>query len=531
MGKIWCNGTIYTMEHKEHIVQAVYTEHGTIIATGTKEELESRFQDYIDEVIDLQGNTMFPGFVDSHMHLIGLGETFLKLDLSSMNSREEVLQAVADRVDLMPEGSWIIAEGWNENRWMDTSHITRELLDEVAPHHPVMLRRICRHVLVVNTRAMEAAQIVGMQTTNTDGVTTTDSMTHDGIFKENAQDIILHAVPAASETYLQEALKLAIQHAWSQGLVGAHTEDLSYYGSYTRTISAFNHVIHEEPMKFRTHLLVHHMVVDEWRNAELAMNIDSPFLECGAMKIFVDGALGGRTALLSGTYADDPNSHGIAIHTDEELSELVQKARSYGLPIAVHAIGDLAAEKVLEVIERYSACEGTRDRLIHGQLLSQESLERMKNLPIVIDIQPSFVSSDYPWVMERISVDTDLHMYAWQTMFVAGLHCAGGSDAPIEQVSPLLGMYTAVTRMNSVDLTQTVYQPDERLSVFDAISLYTTGSAYASGHEHDRGMIREGFVADFTILKIDPFLNTPNTWLKEGIAMTVIDECIVYQRD
>ncbi len=504
MGKCWWNGTIYTMEQEGDTVEAVYTEHGTIVAIGSKEEIVGRYQDRIDEVIDMKGATMFPGFVDSHMHLIGHGETFVKLDLSRMNSRDEVLLAVAERVEVMPKGSWIIAEGWNENRWADTSPITRKQLDEVAPHHPVMLRRICRHVLVVNTRTMEEALIEGTQTMNS-GIVTFDGMKngtkHNGIFKEDAQEIFLNAVPAVTETYLQEALKLAIRHAWSQGLVGGHTEDLSYYGSCSKTISAFNNVIHEQSMKFR------------------------------AMKIFADGALGGRTALLSRNYADDPSTNGIAIHTNEELSELVQKARLYGLPIAFHAIGDLAAEKVLEVMERHPACDGTRDRLIHGQVLSQESLERMKNLPIAIDIQPTFVASDYPWVMERIGVGTDLHMYAWQTMLANGLHCAGGSDTPIEDVSPLLGLYTAVTRTSSEDPTQTVYQPGECLSVFDAISLYTTGSAYASGHEDERGIIKEGYCADFTILKIDPFLNTPNTWLEEGVVMTVIDESIVYKRD
>jgi len=533
MGKCWWNGTIYTMEHEGHTVEAVFTEHGLVVATGSKEEIEGRFHDHIDEVVDLQGGTMFPGFVDSHMHLIGHGETFLKLDLSIMNSRIEVLQAVAKRVEVTPKGSWIIAEGWNENRWAEKSPITRQQLDEVAPDHPVMLRRICRHVLVVNTRTLEAVQIEESQKIDAGDATmdaTEYGATHHGIFKESAQDLILHAVPAVTEAYLQEALKLAIQHAWSQGLVGGHTEDLSYYGSYKRTISAFNHVIHEKSMKFRAHLLIHHMVVDEWKNDELVATMKSSMLEFGAMKIFADGSLGGRTALLSHYYADDPSTNGIAIHTDEEVNALVQKARFYGMPIAVHAIGDLAAEKVLDVMERYPTSEGTRDRLIHGQVLSQDSLERMKTLPVVIDIQPTFVASDYPWVMERVGVGTDLYMYAWQTMLDNGLRCAGGSDAPIEHVSPLLGMYTAVTRMSCEDPTQAVYQPEERLSVFDAISLYTTGSAYASGHEHDRGLIREGYSADFTVLTIDPFLNTPSKWLEEGITMTVIDESIVYKR-
>ena len=529
MGKCWWNGTIYTMEYEGHTVEAVYTEQGTIVTTGSKEYIEDSFEGHIDEWIDLQGATMFPGFVDSHMHLIGYGETFLKLDLSMLNSREEALQAVADRVGMMPIGTWIIAEGWNENRWLNTDPITRELLDRISPNHPVILRRICRHVLVANTLAIQAAQMNEMQMSpDEDAIGRLKVGAHDGIYKDTAQDVILNAIPEVTVAYLEEALMLGIQHAWRQGLVGGHTEDLSYYGSCSNTLRAFQNVIHGGNMMFRAHLLVHHLVVDEWKDAEPTLVTQSPFLEFGAMKIFADGALGGRTALLSSMYADDPNTNGKAIHTDEELNQWVRKARLFGLSIAVHAIGDLAADKVLEVLERHPTVDGTRDRLIHGQVLSQDSMERMKRLPIVIDIQPTFVVSDFPWVMERVGLESNLYLYAWKTMLTNGLHCAGGSDAPIENASPLLGIYAAITRVNPEDSTQTVYQPEERLSLFEAISLYTLGSAYASGHEQSQGVIKEGYHADFTILNMDPFLHKPNKLLEDCIEMTVIAETIVY---
>ncbi|AOZ91054.1 amidohydrolase [Paenibacillus crassostreae] len=520
MGKCWWNGTIYTMQNEGDTVEVVYTEHGIIVATGSKEVIEVEYDGQIEEWVDLQGGTMFPGFVDSHMHLIGYGETFLKLDLSNMNSKEEVLQAIADRSVTVPRGSWIIAEGWNENRWLDASPITRDQLDAIAPHHPVLLRRICRHLLVVNTPAMKAVPI---------DTERTEYGIHSGIFKDSDQDIILNAVPQVTESYIQEALRVAIQHAWSQGVVGGHTEDLSYYGSCSNVLRVYQKVIHEDSMNFRAHLLVHHSVVGEWRNADEKLLTKSSYLEFGAMKIFADGALGGRTALLSIPYADEPSTNGLAIHSDEELAQLVSQARSYGLPIAVHAIGDLAAEKVIAAIERHPACDGAIDRLIHGQILGGSTIERMKNLPLVIDIQPTFVASDFPWVVDRIGQDTDLQLYAWKTLLDHGLRCAGGSDAPIEQVSPLFGMHAAVTRMKPDDSTETIYQLEERLSMFEAISLYTTGSANASGHEYDRGKIREGYSADFTILTMDPFLNKPSKLLTDCIGMTVVGEKVVYR--
>ncbi|MHA0857993.1 amidohydrolase [Paenibacillus sp. CMAA1364] len=522
MGICWSNGIIYTMKEEGVTVESVYTESGKIIATGSKMYIEDRFRGHIDQWIDLKGKTMFPGFMDSHLHLIGYGESCLKLDLSNMNSREEVLEAVRQRVHMTPIGSWMIAEGWNENRWQVLSPITREILDEISPNHSVILKRICRHVLVANTMAIEAAK--------TDQADQAEEHQH-GIYKDTAQEVILNAVPDITESYLEEALTLGIQHAWSQGLVGGHTEDLSYYGRCSKPLTVFQNVIHNNAMKFRAHLLIHHLVVDEWKTIPLPLVKQSSFLEFGAMKIFADGALGGRTALLSHAYADDTDTHGTAIHTDEELDQLVRIARFFQMPIAVHTIGDLAASKVLDVIERHPAPTGTRDRLIHGLVLSHESVERMKTLPIVIDIQPSFVPSDFPWVMERLGQDSQMNIYAWKTMLTNGLHCAGGSDAPIESISPLHGIHAAVTRTNSDDPSRTVYEPREKLSVFEAISLYTTGTAYASGHEHDQGMIQEGYHTDFTILNKDPFRIEMDRWSELHVDMTVVDENIVFNKE
>ncbi|MBE9916680.1 amidohydrolase [Paenibacillus donghaensis] len=529
MGTMWKGGQIYTMKAELQTVEAVYTENGVILGTGALAELENKYRGQIDHVEDLRGGVMFPGFVDSHMHLIGHGETFLKLQLGGCRSREEAIERVKAQAEILPEGMWIIGEGWNENEWTDSALPERELLDSVAPRHPVLLRRVCRHAIAVNTAALAAAGVNEYTRVPKGGVLGRDAAGRlNGILKEQAQELVLGVMPGATDEYLAAALEAAIEDCWSKGLTGGHTEDLSYYGSCTRTMNAFHSVIHERHKHFRAHLLVHHLALDEWLREHRGEYIESSLLEFGAMKLFADGALGGRTALLSRPYADDPTTNGVAVHSCDELESLVIKARQHGLAVASHAIGDAAAEKVLKYLEKYPCPEGKRDRLIHGQILRPELVAQMKRLPVITDIQPSFVTSDFPWVMERIGDPQGLLVYAWHTLLAEGIPCAGGSDAPIEKVSPLEGIHAAVTRTKPGQ--KTVYEEKEKLTMYEAISLYTKGSAFAACHERTHGLIGEGYAADFTVLMQDPFGGNPDILLEDLVQMTVVNGNVVYAR-
>lgn len=529
MGTLWYDGNFYTMREEGEKTEAVYTENGLIIALGKKEELEAAYTENIAESVSLQGKTVFPGFVDSHLHVIGHGESLLRLDVSVTSSKDELLLRLEEKIADTPLGEWIIGEGWNENDWTDTSVPTRWDLDEVSPHHPVVLKRACRHALVVNSKALQLAEIHNDTVEPPGGVIERDEAGRvQGILKDQAQDMIYRVLPPVDRNYLQNALRKAVEHAWSLGLTGGHTEDLSYYGQFHETLHAFYDVLESpvEPHPFRAHLLIHHTVIDEWERGGFTKLSSSPYVTFGAVKIFADGALGGRTAWLSHPYADDPTTNGVAIHTTEGLHTLVRKARELDLPIAVHTIGDAAYEAVLDAIELYPTPSGERDRLIHAQILRNDLVQRTKSLQVVLDIQPRFVATDFPWVLSRLGEGVYDYLYAWRTLKEEGIALAGGSDAPIEPVDPLLGIHAAVTRQREAE--QTVYIPEERLSIYEAIELFTKGSAYAAGEEHVSGVLSPGMRADFTVLESDPFVQTPDHLLQNKVAMTVVDERIVY---
>ncbi|MBS4199989.1 amidohydrolase [Bacillus sp. FJAT-49732] len=528
MKTIWYNGRIYTLENEGETVEAVVTDEDQIIETGFLSGLQQKYN--IERSIDLNGAMMIPGLVDSHMHLIGFGETFLKLNVSGMTSKREILNAIAEKVKTSSSGDWIIGEGWDENLWYDKTPLCKRDLDEAAPQNPVVMKRVCRHVIAVNTLALDAANINKQVQAPVGGVIEREKNGDlSGIFKDEAQNLIFSKMPSITDDYVEKALRLGIENCWKFGLTGVHTEDLSYYETYDRAMTAFLRVLGDRSLPFKAHLLVHHKVVDEWKKDGHRYMSTIGNIEFGAMKIFVDGSLGGRTALLSRPYADDLTTQGMAIHTLSELKELVTKARKYKMPIATHVIGDLAFEYVLDLIEVLPPPNGMRDRLIHAQILRQDLIERAKKLPVEIDIQPGFMASDFPWVMDRVGENNMAFNYAWKTLLESGLHCSGGSDAPIESANPLLGIHAAVTREKPNDSDHNMYMPEQRLSMFETISLYTKGSAFACGHEYNRGMIKSGFAADFTIFNQDLFTVNKDDILKTSVEMTVVDGKIVYQ--
>ncbi|WP_028400793.1 amidohydrolase [Ectobacillus panaciterrae] len=520
MGEIWYGGTIYTMRREGETIEAVFVQDGMIVDMGTKEELYDRHT--IEQEHDLKGSVMLPGLTDSHMHLVGHGERLLRLDLSSCRSYEEMLSLIRERAAVTPEGEWIIGEGWNENAFSDRKDVHKKELDDVSSVHPILLKRMCRHVMLVNSYVLENAGIYEEIQDPKGGKIGRDAdELLNGLLYERAQELLDDIIPQQTEEYLQKALEIAVEDCWKNGLVGCHTEDLNYYGGFARAYQAFEKGLQNR--RFKAHLLVHHEVIDELAHYE-----DKRYIEFGAMKIFADGSLGGRTALLSQPYADMPSTHGVAVFERDELARLVEKARSMDLTIAIHTIGDLSFEYVVDAIEQHPPKEGQRDRIIHCQVLRKDLIDRAKHLSVVLDIQPAFITSDFPSVIEKLGKGRLRYAYAWKTLLDEGFVCAGGSDAPIEAISPFLGIYGSVARRSFFD--GACYLPEEKLTMFEAISLFTSGSASAIYKENSRGIIASGYEADFTIIDRDLFTIQPEGIIYTEVIMTVVDGEIVYKK-
>ena len=517
MKQLWHGGSIYTMEKEKDTVEAVLVEDGKIRAVGPYETLKNQ----ADEQIDLKGAAMYPGFVDSHMHMIYQGEKLKRLDLSAAASVDEMLESIEKAAEKTPPGEWLFGQGWNENNFSDKRIPTLEELDAIR-EEPILLRRVCHHVLLGNSAALHFGGITETSEPPPGGkIGRNHNGKPNGLLYEQAMNLITDAIPKEGEKYIEsltEALNLAVDKMLSKGLTGSHTEDMHYFGTFTNPLEAFRRVIGKKK-HFRVNLLRHHAVFEAMAMAEHTFG-DS-FIELGAMKIFGDGALGASTAALSEPYADNLNNNGLLIHTDEELESLVRLARKYDESVAIHMIGDAACEQALEVIEKNPAPAGKRDRFIHCSVLRQDLIRRIARLPIVVDAQPAFVPSDFPWIENRLGKQRLKFVYPWKTMIDHSIIIAAGTDAPIENVDPLLSIYAAVER-KSPNEHHNGNIPEQKISRFEAIQMYTLGSARAISKEHERGLIKPGYDADFSIFDIDLFSGTPLDMLKAKAVKTVV---------
>jgi predicted amidohydrolase YtcJ len=528
MGTLWV-GRVRSMDRTRPLAEAIFVENGFIEDVGSFNELKAKYESQIEEMMDVRPYTIYPGFVDSHLHLMGLGLQLSRLDLSTARTSVEMREQLFVEAQQTPVGDWLIGEGWNENRWSDRKIFHRRELDAISPHHPMSLTRICRHAALANSLALAEAGIDANTPDPPGGIIVRDADGEPtGLLLDQAQYLLTKAIPQITTKRLIQAGHLAMDHLVSLGLVGGHTEDLGYYGKLIKPYQAYREILKER--RFRTHLLVHHEVVDELTDAAIQPLEVMGDLSFGAMKLFADGAYGGRTAWLRRPYNDAPETSGVAIHTKEELHALVSKARKIGMPVAIHAIGDQALEEAISAIETYPNQTRLRDRLIHGQLVPLDLRQRILGTGAIVDIQPTFVSSDFPWVIERLGEDRMGDAYAWRTLIEEGIPCAGGSDAPIESANPILGIYAAVARKRPEDKHEGYYL-GQALSVEQAIELCTAGSAYAINQENVTGVIKPGFLADFTILDQDLFEMDKEAIPDVKAMITVIDNTIVFKRD
>jgi len=522
---IFANGNVITLDPSKPRSGAIAIRDSRIIGVGTDEEMLS-VAGKNAKVIDLDGRTVLPGFADSHVHLIeyGLMLSSTILDIREARSIEEIKEIVRRRAREKPKGSWITGHGWSTTDLAEKRPPNRWDLDEVAPNNPVMITDSGWHVCSVNSLALRLAGIGKDTESPLGGKIDKDPDTGEptGVLRETAATRIEQLITHSDEELIT-ALNYALDEAVRLGLTSVHC---AWEGA--QHIRVFQKLLMRDELSLRVYLMIPASLLPHLLDLGLYTGFGDPKLKIGAIKVLLDGTIERRTAALTQPYEGEPDNLGILTLSEEELYDIVSKAHKAGFQLAIHAIGDRAIHVALDSIERVLKEKPKvdhRHRIEHASMLDDELISRMRNLGVMASVQPVFIGSNIDWMLEPLGCKRATELCErYRTLLDVGVKVTAGSDLPADStMNPLLGIQSAVTRHG--------FALKERITVEQALPMYTINSAYASFEEELRGSIEVGKLADLVVLSDDP-LAVPTDKIGDiRVDITIVDGEVVYSRE
>ena len=502
-------------------VQSLAVSEGRIVATGDDQSL-LRLRGPKTQVVDLHGAFVMPGFNDAHTHLAEGGEEQLHVNLLGARSLNEMLDRIAAAAKTAAPGEWLQGGGWDHTLWASQTLPTRADLDRVTAGHPAFFGRVDGHIAVANSAALAAAHI----DKNTPDVAG-GKIDHDasgeptGILREEpVKALVLAKIPPPIMQVRRRALELATSQAACSGITSAQDysewddflamEQMERDGNLPIRISEW--LTFGDPLSVLEQQRAHHAA-------------DDPMLHTGMLKGFMDGSLGSRTAALKSPYSDDPGNSGLPRYSQDKLNAMAIERANAGFQLGFHAIGDRAVKMALDAFSAAlchdDVCAADRRfRVEHSQVVSPADFDEYRRVSVIASMQPNHLLTDMHWATERLGPERTKGSYAWKSFLDRGVVVAFGTDYPVEPIAPFRGMYSAVTRKDEAGKME--YEPQEKLTIQQAIYAYTQGSAVAEFAEKKKGKLAPGYFADFVVLDRDLTKIEPAAILKTQVLRTVV---------
>lgn len=539
MRTVYINANVHTMDASQRTAQAFVVEDNRFAFVGSDEQVRAYLArtGAADKTVDLGGQLVIPGMNDSHLHFVSYAESQSSAALAGARSLREVLDRIAAHAVEHPpvHGAWLQGEGWNNDYFEDENRFpNRTDLDAISTEFPIVATRACIHVASLNTPALALAGITKETAPSFGNLIEVDENGEpNGVIKESLIEEINKVKAQHTVASLKELILSAQGELARQGITSIHSDDFGAMADYQYQLAmdAFEQLDREGRLNVRISEQCRLKDLDQL--AEFAAKYPRGYgkrFRINSIKSFTDGSLGARTALLRAPYADDPSTRGIEMQTQNELNALVEAADRAGYPVAVHAIGDGAAEMVLNSIERVRKTGSTlRHGIVHCQITDAAMLQRIADLDVITYIQPIFIDYDMNIVESRVGSALAQSSYAWKTMIDLGIPASYGTDCPVESFRTMDTIYTAVTRTNITGDAQRTYLPEQAVTMEQAIHAYTVMGAYASDEENEKGQIRAGMLADFVTIDRDLFtLDDPREILSARVTATYLDGTQIY---
>jgi len=527
------HGNIITMDDEKPRAEAVLVVGDRISGVGSDSEIEA-FIDKGTEVIDLGWRTLVPGFIDCHAHPMGYGESLMAVDCRTppVSSIQDMVAAIRRKAEEKPEGEWVIGVGYDDFKLAERRHPNRWDLDEAAPDNPVIITRMCGHVSVANSLALQMAGITKDSADPEGGQIDRDQETGEptGVLRGGAMAPFYKLIPPPNQEKLRRTFSLAAEQFLARGVTSVSDAGVDS----PLVVRAYQAAIREDGVPLRVNLMMSAGMLDELSRLGIQTGFGDERLRIGAIKIVADGSSSGRTAAVSEPYVDAPGNTGIMYISREELDEKVLASHKAGFQVGVHAIGDRAISAVLDSYEKALKELPRADhrlRIEHCGICTPAIVERIRGMGVVPVPQPIFLYGEGESYRAGLGEERVKWAYPLRSFLENGIVTPMSSDCPAtsgtELISPLLGIYVAVTRKTD---SGRELGPEQRIGVEDALKCYTLNSAYATFEDDVKGSIEPGKLADFAVLSEDP------TRIAEGkikdvyAEMTVVGGRVVYTR-
>jgi len=529
-------GKILTMDKANSTAEAIAIRDGGIAAVGTFDEI----QPYIGKdtrVIELENELVVPGFIEAHGHLMGTGSAHMTIRLEKARNWQQIVTTIGADLQVPGASLWVLGRGWHQEKWDKApertvaGYPTHHGLSAVSPNHAVLLRHASGHAVFANAKAMELAGIDDDTPNPPGGEIIRDENGHaTGVFTETAEALVNRAYRKweAEKTDLDRlmdrntAITLAVQDCISKGITSFQDA-----GSSFADIDLIKKIEKESGLKMRLWVMIGEGNEALAERGEEYAAYQSPYLTVGGIKRYIDGALGSRGAWLLEPYRDAPDSTGQKVMSLEALRETAKLAKTLGLQLCTHAIGDRGNREVLNIYEDFVRGEDLRWRIEHAQHLHPDDIPRFGELGVIASMQGIHCTSDAPFVATRLG-DTRAEQgaYVWRKLLDSGAKICNGTDTPVEDVDPIANIYALVTRQPK---SGEPFYPAQALTVEEALRAYTIDNAYAVFKEKQKGSLEPGKFADITILSQDitqvPVEEIPGT----KVVYTIMDGVIRYQ--
>lgn len=524
------NANVHTMDDKHPATEAIAIYGKKIAAVGKTSEIKA-LAGAKTRTIDAGGKLVLPGFNDSHVHFLMGGYSLSNVDLRDATSPEEMAKRLAAYAKNIPKGQWILGGDWDHEKWPGAPLPTRQMIDAATPDNPVFINRLDGHMALANSVAIKLAGVTKETKDPDGGVIVHDKKTGEptGIFKDSAEDLIDKVIPPKTWEQNYNAARAATEHAAKLGVTSM--TDMSAGDD----VGLYQYLAERGELKNRIYAIRSIVSWEAFEKVGVRAAFGNDMVRIGGLKGFADGSLGSTTARFFEPYNDAPDTRGLWFDQMVPEGIMLQRvlgADKRGLQVMIHAIGDEANAKILDIYKEVAEKNGERDRrfkIEHAQHLRAVDIPRFGKQKVIASMQPYHCADDGRWCDKRIGPVRSKGTYAFRTLLDSGAVLAFGTDWTVAPLEPLVSIKAAVTRQTLDGKHPDGWVPEQKISVQEAVYAYTMGSAYAEFADHVKGSITPGKLADIVMIDRDIFKIDPVEIEKATVVMTVLDGKVVWE--